>query len=72
MKKVFHPVSGVFQVSTQTNEQRTNKTIYSNALNIDYYHFLLVISQVNIRMKLEKQTAQNASLVSIVHALIQI
>jgi len=25
MKKVFHPVLGVFQVSTQTNEQRTTK-----------------------------------------------
>ena len=25
MKKVFHPVSGVFRVSTQTNEQRITK-----------------------------------------------
>ena len=56
-----------------TNKRtKNNNSIYSNALNINYYHFLLVFSQVNIRMKLEKQTAQNVALVSIVHVLIPI
>ena len=68
------PVRTVYLVKLVQAEQIWNAKIVKLDIIKTKKVFLHVLDvfQVNIRMKLEKQTAQNVALVSTVHVLIQI